>query len=157
MAEYKQELLSYTNRNNRAGGLNEALLDAYLFIGVSKGNLINAGDVRMMSEGPTILAMANPIPEIMPDEAFSGGAAIIWTGHSDFPNQVNNVLTFPGIFRGALDAGISRITEEMKLAAARALARCVSKPTAERILPDALDRSVSPRVAEAISSKSDGS
>ncbi|MEM7558460.1 MAG: malic enzyme-like NAD(P)-binding protein, partial [Planctomycetota bacterium] len=123
----------------------------------SKGNLIDADDVRTMAERPIILAMANPTPEIMPDEAFRGGAAIVGTGRSDFPNQVNNVLAFPGIFRGALDAGVSRITEEMKLAAARALASCVAEPAAERILPDALDRSVSPRVAEAIYSTSENS
>lgn len=157
LAAYKQALLSHTNRKSRAGSLKEALVDADVFIGVSKGNLINADDLRTMAEQPIILAMANPIPEIMPEEARRGGAAIIGTGRSDFPNQVNNVLAFPGIFRGALDARVSRITEEMKLAAARALASCVANPTAEMILPDALDRSVSPRVAEAICSTGENS
>jgi malate dehydrogenase (oxaloacetate-decarboxylating) len=99
--------------------------------------------------------MANPIPEIMPEDARAGGAAVIGTGRSDFPNQVNNVLAFPGIFRGVLDSGAPRVTEEMKLAAAHALAECVDKPTADQILPDALDRSVSPRVAAAVSGACD--
>ena len=103
-----------------------------------------------MADDSIILAMANPTPEIMPDEAKRGGAAIVGTGRSDFPNQVNNVLAFPGIFRGALDSGAAQITEEMKLAAARALANCVSTPTVEQILPDAMDRAVSPQVAAAV-------
>ena len=117
---------------------------------MSKGNLLSADDIRTMNDNSVILAMANPIPEIMPDEARLGGAAIVGTGRSDFPNQVNNVLAFPGIFRGALDAGAPQITEEMKIATARALAACVEEPTAERILPDALDRTVAPRIAAAI-------
>jgi malate dehydrogenase (oxaloacetate-decarboxylating) len=94
--------------------------------------------------------MANPIPEIMPDEAKKGGAAIVGTGRSDFPNQVNNLLAFPGIFRGALDAGASQVTEEMKLAAARALAATVDEPRRDLVLLDPLDRTVSPRVAAAV-------
>ena len=127
------------------------LADADAFIGVSKGNLLTAGDIRRMAPDPVILAMANPVPEIMPDVALGAGAAIVGTGRSDFPNQVNNVLAFPGIFRGALDSSAPRITEEMKIAATHALARCVEHPTAERILPDPLDRTVSPRVAAAVS------
>lgn len=150
LADYKRELLQYTNRENRTGSLQDAIRDADVFIGVSKGNLLNADDVRTMNDNCVILAMANPIPEIMPDEARLGGAAIVGTGRSDFPNQVNNVLAFPGIFRGALDAGVPRITEEMKIAAARALADCVEEPTPDRILPDAVDRTVAPRVAAAI-------
>ena len=103
-----------------------------------------------MSDTPIILAMANPIPEIMPDVPRDAGAALLGTGRSDFPNQVNNVLAFPGIFRGALDAGAQRITEEMKLAAARALAACVESPTADLILPDTLDSRVAARVAAAV-------
>ena len=151
IAAYKQELLGYSNRNNRSGSLSDALVDADVFIGVSKGNLITAEHVKTMANDSIILAMANPIPEIMPDEAKRGGAAVVGTGRSDFPNQVNNVLAFPGIFRGALDSGAVQITEEMKLAAARALADCVSKPTAEYVLPDALDRGVSPRISAAVS------
>ena len=143
--------MGYSNRNNRSGSLSDALVDADVFIGVSKGNLITAEHVKTMANDSIILAMANPIPEIMPDEAKRGGAAVVGTGRSDFPNQVNNVLAFPGIFRGALDSGAVQITEEMKLAAARALADCVSKPTAEYVLPDALDRGVSPRISAAVS------
>jgi malate dehydrogenase (oxaloacetate-decarboxylating) len=146
----KRALLAYTNRESRSGKLQDVLEGANVFIGVSKGNLLNEADVRSMAEGAVILAMANPIPEIMPDIAIKAGAAVIGTGRSDFANQVNNVLAFPGIFRGALDARASRITESMKIAAARALAASVEAPTAEHILPEALDRSVAPRVAEAV-------
>lgn len=150
LADYKRELLGYTNRQNRAGTLQEVLVNADVFIGVSRGDLLNAADVSTMADDPVILAMANPVPEIMPDEARAGGAAIVGTGRSDFSNQVNNVLAFPGIFRGALDARASRITEEMKLAAARALAACVEQPTPDCILPDPLDHTVAPRVAAAV-------
>jgi malate dehydrogenase (oxaloacetate-decarboxylating) len=146
----KQELLRYTNRSDRGGALKDALKDTDIFIGVSKGNLLNAAHVKSMSATPIILAMANPIPEIMPNVARDAGAAVVGTGRSDFPNQVNNVLAFPGIFRGALDSGATRITEEMKLAAARALAECVKKPTADFILPDPLDSTVAPQVAAAV-------
>ena len=150
LADYKQELLQYTNRGNTTGSLQDAIRDADVFIGVSKGNLLTAEDIRTMNDDSVILAMANPIPEIMPDEARRGGAAIVGTGRSDFPNQVNNVLAFPGIFRGALDAGATQITEEMKIAAARALADCVAEPTADEILPGPLDRTVAPRIAAAM-------
>lgn len=150
LADYKQQLLGYTNRHNRSGSLQDVLKDADVFIGVSKGNLLTADDVATMVDDSVILAMANPIPEIMPEEARAGGAAIIGTGRSDFPNQVNNVLAFPGLFRGALDARAQQITEAMKLAAARALAACVEQPTAECILPDPLDHTVAPRVAAAV-------
>jgi malate dehydrogenase (oxaloacetate-decarboxylating) len=150
LAGYKQELLAYTNRHGRRGSLLEVLQGADVFIGVSKGNLLDAAAVRSMADDPVILAMANPIPEIMPDVARGAGAAIVGTGRSDFPNQVNNVLAFPGIFRGALDAGATRITESMKITAARALAGCVESPQPEQILPDPLDRTVAPRVAAAV-------
>ena len=146
----KQQLLAYSNRGNRSGSLQEMLVGADVFIGVSKGNLVSAADVKSMSDAPIILAMANPTPEIMPDVALEAGAAIVGTGRSDFPNQVNNVLAFPGIFRGALDARVERITEEMKIATAKELAACVTEPRAEKILPDPLDRSVAPRIAKAI-------
>ena len=103
-----------------------------------------------MAPGPVILAMANPEPEIFPAEAKRGGAAIVGTGRSDFPNQVNNVLAFPGIFRSALDAGASAIDGSMKLAAAHALAAAVGTPTADKILPTPLDRTVAPRIAAAL-------
>ncbi|QDS94785.1 NAD-dependent malic enzyme [Roseimaritima multifibrata] len=146
----KQALLAYTNISNFTGSLEEAVRGADVFIGVSKGDLLRAEHVRSMATDPILFAMANPIPEIMPDVAISAGAAVMGTGRSDFANQVNNVLAFPGIFRGALDSRSPRITESMKIAAAHALAGCVTAPTAERILPDPLDQSVSPTVARAV-------
>jgi malate dehydrogenase (oxaloacetate-decarboxylating) len=150
LADYKRQLLTYTNREKREGSLQEVLVGSHAFIGVSKGNLLSADDVSRMADNPIILAMANPIPEIMPDVAKSAGAAVVGTGRSDFPNQVNNVLAFPGIFRGALDSRAAMIDEMMKIAAAHALAKTVGEPTADRILPDALDRSVAPKIAEAV-------
>jgi len=151
---YKQELLSFSNREDRAGSLRDAIRGADAFIGVSRGNLLTADDVRTMADGAVILAMANPIPEIMPDEAKRGGAAVVGTGRSDFPNQVNNVLVFPGIFRGALDGRAVRISSRMKLAAVHALADCVQDLTADSILPDPLDRSVAPAIAAAVKAAS---
>ena len=150
LAPEKQELLGYTNRHRRSGSFRDALEGADVFIGVSKGGLLNADDIRAMAPGPVILAMANPEPEIFPAEAKRGGAAIVGTGRSDFPNQVNNVLAFPGIFRGALDAGASAIDGSMKLAAAHALAATVGAPSADKILPTPLDRTVVPRIADAV-------
>lgn len=150
LSPYKKELLTFSNREDRAGSLQDVLAGADAFVGVSKGNLLVADDVRRMAPDAIVLAMANPIPEIMPDEAKKGGAAIIGTGRSDFPNQVNNLLAFPGVFRGALDAGASRITEEMKLAAARALAATVENPSRDQVLLDPLDRTVASRVAAAV-------
>ena len=147
---YKRELLAHSNRHNRDGSLKDVLVGANVFIGVSKGNLLTAEDAASMADDCIVMAMANPIPEIMPHEARKGGAAVIATGRSDFPNQVNNVLAFPGIFRGALDAGATSVTEEMKAAAARALAGAVENPDAEHVLSDPLDRRVAARVAAAV-------
>ena len=122
---------------------------ADVFIGVSKGNVLTKDMVRSMSPNPIVFAMANPTPEIAPQDAKDAGAAIVGTGRSDFPNQINNALAFPGVFRGALDAKAVRFTNEMKIAAARALAACV-EPTAERILPGVLDKSVAKKIAEAV-------
>lgn len=146
----KQSLLAYTNRDNATGLLSEVIRDTDVFIGVSKANLLTAEHVKSMSDQPIILAMANPVPEIMPDVAKAAGAAVVGTGRSDFPNQVNNVLAFPGIFRGALDSQATQITAQMKLAAAKALANCVEEPTADYILPNPLDQTVAPRIAAAI-------
>ena len=104
-----------------------------------------------MAPGPIVFAMANPDPEIMPDDAKAAGAYVVATGRSDFPNQINNLLAFPGVFRGILDAGATRVTEKMKLSAAVALAALVTEPTTERIIPDALDRGATAAVAEAVS------
>ena len=148
--EYKQEILKFSNSDNRAGSLQEVIVGYDAFIGVSRGNLLTKENIETMADDSIILAMANPVPEIMPDEAKAGGAAVIGTGRSDFPNQVNNLLAFPGIFRGALDAKATRITDAMKIAAANELASLVSNPSTNQILPDPLDYSIAPRVAAAV-------
>ena len=152
--QMKQDLLKFSNRDDRSGTLAEVLEGADVFIGVSKGNLLNAENVKSMAKDPMIFAMANPEPEIMPDIAKAAGAAVVGTGRSDFPNQVNNVLAFPGIFRGALDVGATRITEKMKIAAAYALAHAIEEPTADHIIPSPLDRTVAPLIAQAVASAS---
>ncbi|MEM9478265.1 MAG: NADP-dependent malic enzyme [Verrucomicrobiota bacterium] len=144
----KRSLLRFTNKGNETGSVQETLEGADAFVGVSVGGLLKKDDVDRMADGAIVFAMANPDPEIMPDEARAGGAAVVGTGRSDFPNQVNNVLAFPGIFRGALDAGSRSISPEMKIAAAHALAGAIKEPTAERVLPSPLDRTVAPLVAK---------
>ncbi len=146
----KVGLLKYTNVNDKSGSLKDALINADVFIGVSKANLLNADDIRTMAKDSIIFALANPTPEIMQDEAYKGGAMVFGTGRSDMPNQVNNVLGFPGIFRGALDAKAKRITTGMKLAAAYAIADSIENPTPEYIIPSALDMEVPRRVAAAV-------
>ena len=146
----KKDMLSVTNKNGVSGSLADALVGADVFIGVSMAGIVKPEMVRAMAADPIVLPMANPVPEIMPDLAKEAGAAIVGTGRSDFPNQINNVLAFPGIFRGALDARAPRITMAMKLAAAEALAGLVTDPWAEQILPWALDEKVAPAVAEAV-------
>ena len=150
--EEKEKLLTFSNANNVSGSLKDALNDADVFIGVSKGNLLTATDISTMADNAIIFGKANPVPEIMPEDAFAGGAAVVGTGRSDFPNQVNNVLVFPGIFRGALDARAPAITSGMKIAAALALAGTVDKPSAEMILPHPLDRTVAPEIAKQVRS-----
>lgn len=146
----KKEILAFTNSANKAGSIQDVLKGADVFIGVSVGNLITRQDVANMAKDAIIFAMANPTPEIMPAEALAGGAAIVGTGRSDLPNQINNVLGFPGIFRGALDARAPRITPGMKLAAAQAIAEHIRQPTREMIIPPTLDERVAWRVAEAV-------
>jgi malate dehydrogenase (oxaloacetate-decarboxylating) len=147
----KIELLNYTNNNDKAGTLKDALVGADVFIGVSGPGIMSESDIRTMAKDAIIFACANPTPEINPEEAFKGGAAIVGTGRSDLPNQVNNVLAFPGIFRGALSAKATSITPAMKLAAAHAIAACVANPTRETIIPSTLDMTVAEKVAEAVS------
>jgi malate dehydrogenase (oxaloacetate-decarboxylating) len=146
----KKALLAYTNNEDISGSVKDALRGADVFIGVSVANLFTAEDVKTMAKDPIIFALANPTPEIMPEEAYKGGAAVVATGRSDMPNQVNNVLGFPGIFRGALDAKATRITNGMKLAAAYAIAESVENPTREHIIPSPLDMSVPQKVAAAV-------
>ncbi len=150
LSECKRGLLEFTNPKNMSGTLRDAIRDADAFIGVSQGGLLTAEDIMTMNADPIIFAMANPEPEIMPEEALRGGAAIIGTGRSDFPNQINNVLVFPGIFRGALDSGASSITYKMKLAAVHALADMVKNPDRNKIIPDLFDTSVVATVAKAV-------
>jgi len=146
--EVKRALARYTNGQKREGTLKDALAGADVFVGVSKGNLLMANDLKVMNKKAIVFAMANPTPEIMPDEA-KKVAAIVGTGRSDFPNQINNSLAFPGVFRGALDSKATKINSEMKIAAASAIAGCV-KPAIDNILPYTLDKKVVPRVAEAV-------
>ena len=146
----KQSVLEYTNTENQSGSLRDALVGADVFIGVSVGNLLEPEDIRTMADKPIVFALANPTPEIMPDKAKAGGAYIVATGRSDFANQVNNVLGFPGIFRGALDARAKRITHQMKLAAAFAIAESVRYPNPKLIIPPTLDFTVSSNVAKAV-------
>lgn len=148
----QQYMSTITNRSKKTGTLADAMKNADLFIGVSAPNIVNEEMVKSMADEPIIFAMANPTPEIMPDLAKKAGARIVGTGRSDFPNQINNVLAFPGIFRGALDCRASEINEEMKAAASYAIASLVSDDELndEYILPKAFDRRVGKAVAEAV-------
>ena len=148
--ETKEELARMTNPEGDTGDLRAALRGADVFVGVSRGGLLEAADIRTMAADPIVLAMANPIPEIDPDAAREGGAAVVGTGRSDYPNQVNNVLAFPGLFRGALESRATRFTNAMKFAAVDAIVTGVDEPTRGRILPAAFDRSVAVAVAHAV-------
>lgn len=145
-------LAKKTNRQKRRGLLKDVLPGADLFIGVSAPKMLTGDMIRTMNKNPMIFAMANPMPEIMPEEALAAGAAVVGTGRSDFPNQINNVLAFPGIFRGALDARARDINDAMQEAAARAIANYIpeSELSKENILPSALDKNVALAVAEAV-------
>jgi malate dehydrogenase (oxaloacetate-decarboxylating) len=147
---HKKELANLTNPRRVEGGLAEAMRGADVFIGLSGKGVLQAEQVATMAPHSIVFAMANPDPEILPDEAKRAGAEVVATGRSDFPNQINNALVFPGIFRGALDKGVKKITEETKLRAARALAALVPKPTAAKIIPDLLDPRVVKAVARAV-------
>ncbi len=148
----KKEMLKITNPENRSGKLADAVVGTDIFVGVSAPGVLTQDMIRTMNADPIIFAMANPVPEIMPDEAKAAGARIVGTGRSDFPNQINNVVAFPGIFRGALEARAPQITEEMKLAAAEAIAAAVpaDKLCEDYIMPEAFDTKVRDSVAEAV-------
>lgn len=148
----KEEMAKITNRDHESGTLAEVLKGADVFIGVSAPGCVTQDMVRSMNENPILFPMANPTPEIMPDLAKEAGAAVVGTGRSDFPNQINNVLAFPGIFRGALDVRASEINDEMKIAAAKAIASFVTDDllSADYIIPSALDKNVATAVAEAV-------
>ncbi|MGF7228831.1 MAG: NAD(P)-dependent malic enzyme [Candidatus Saccharibacteria bacterium] len=145
----KQKLLSFSKRAHR-GTLADAVRDADIFIGVSQPGLLTADMIKTMAKDPIIFAMANPTPEVMPDVARAAGAAVVATGRSDFPNQVNNSLAFPGIFRGALDNHVRAITDEHKIAASEALAALVTEPTADKIIPGPFDEGVAQAVSNVI-------
>ncbi len=148
----KQAIAAFSNKKHITGGLADAMKGADIFVGVSKAGLVSQEMIKTMAKDPIIMAMANPTPEIMPDLAKAAGAAVVGTGRSDFPNQINNVLAFPGIFRGTLDVRASDINEEMKIAAANAIAGLVSDEelNPDYILPKAFDLRVGPTVAKAV-------
>ncbi len=150
LSSHKKELAGKTNPRGIEGDLAAALEGADATVGVSGPGLMDASHIKMMAQKAIVFGLANPTPEIMPEEAKKGGAAVIATGRSDYPNQINNSLAFPGIFRGALDHKVAKITDEMKLKAARNLAALVTKPTAEKIIPGPFDRGVMEAVAKAI-------
>lgn len=146
----KEKLVKFTNPRNVKGDLKAALVDVDVFIGVSVAGALKPEWIRAMNKKPIIFALANPNPEIMPALAKKAGAAVIATGRSDFPNQVNNALAFPGVFRGAMDAKAVRVTEGMNIAAALALAKMIPKPSATRILPELQNKRVAFNVAAAV-------
>lgn len=148
--EARREIARTTNPNKVKGDLKTAMENADIFIGVSAPGILTKEMVASMNHDAIVLAMANPVPEIYPDEAKEAGARVVGTGRSDYPNQVNNVLVFPGIFRGALDAKADKITDDMKLSAAYAIAHMVEQPTEERILPEAFNKDVARNVANAV-------
>ena len=152
MNPYKDRIAEVTNFNHEAGQLVDVIKGADVFIGVSKANLLTAEMVGMMNKDAIILAMANPVPEIMPNIARDAGARVVCTGRSDFPNQVNNLLAFPGIFRGALDVRATDINEEMKIAASYAIASLVSDSELDEVhvITTPFDTRVAPTVAAAV-------
>jgi malate dehydrogenase (oxaloacetate-decarboxylating) len=146
----KRKLLEFTNLENVSGSLEDGLKNADIFIGVSKAGLLSVEMVKTMAKDPIIFAMANPVPEILPEEAAKAGVAIMATGRSDFPNQVNNAIAFPGIFRGALDNKVHHITEEHKMKVAEVIAELVEKPAPDLIIPSVLDERLVPEIAKVI-------
>lgn len=148
--KHKIELLEYSNLSGIDGSLEDIIQGADIFIGVSKAGLLTSEMVKTMDKDPIIFALANPTPEIMPDVAKAAGAAIVATGRSDLPNQVNNALAFPGIFRGALDNNVQQITDDHKIAAAKVIAALVENPTAEEIIPSVMNSRLVPSISKTI-------
>jgi malate dehydrogenase (oxaloacetate-decarboxylating) len=147
--KYKQQIADY-NRDNLSGSLSEVIVGADVFIGVSGPGTLNQEMVRTMNHDAIVFGLANPIPEIMPEDAHAAWAVIVATGRSDYPNQINNVLAFPGLFKGILAARIPQITDDHKLAAAFALANYIQNPTVDCIIPNALDKWVADIIAQAV-------
>lgn len=156
MNDAQKEMAEKTNKDRQTGDLAEIMKGKDVFIGVSAPNIVTSDMVASMVQDPVVFAMANPVPEIMPEEAKKGGAKVVATGRSDFPNQINNVLVFPGIFRGAMDARASQITEDMKMAAARAIAGIITEEelNEEYIIPGVFDKRVCSAVADAVKAES---
>ena len=151
LSKHKQDLAHATSHpHGLSGELKHALTGADAVIGVSGPNLITGEDVQLMAKNPIVFGLANPTPEIMPEVAHAAGAAVVATGRSDYPNQINNSLVFPGVFRGALDNRVTKITDDMKLKAAKSLAALVKKPTAEKIVPNPFEKGIAAAVAKAI-------
>ena len=148
--DMKKQMAKITNKQKIKGGLDRALENSDIFIGVSQPNVATKEMIQSMNDGAIVFAMSNPDPEISPKDAKAGGAVIIATGRSDFPNQINNVLVFPGIFKGALESRAKTITDDMKIAAATALARLVKKPTAEKIIPGVFQKGVAEAISKAV-------
>lgn len=156
MNDAQKNMAEKTNKDRQTGDLAEIMKGKDVFIGVSAPNIVTSEMVASMAQDPVVFAMANPVPEIMPEEAKKGGAKVVATGRSDFPNQINNVLVFPGIFRGAMDARASQITEDMKMAAARAIAGIITEEelNEEYIIPGVFDKRVCSAVADAVKAES---
>ena len=150
LTPHKVELAIITNKKQLSGDLSDALAGADVIVGVSGPNLMKAEHVRLMAKSAIVFALANPTPEITPEEAKRGGAVVIATGRSDYPNQVNNSLAFPGVFRGAIDNRVRKITDDMKLKAAIALAGLVKKPNANKIVPGPFDKGIVQAIARVI-------
>lgn len=146
----KQSLVTITNLLDEEGSVYDAMVGADIFVGVSKGDLLQEEHIKSMAKDPAVFALANPIPEIHPDKAKNAGALVVGTGRSDFDNQINNVLVFPGIFKGALQAGASAITEQMKLAAAERLANIVTDLSVDKIIPSPFEEGVADQIAQAV-------
>ena len=146
----KTKLLEFSNRKNVSGSLEDAVSGADIFVGVSKANLLTSDMVKSMAKDPIVFALANPDPEILPADAKAAGAAVVATGRSDYPNQVNNAIAFPGIFRGALDNHVRKITDEHKLAVAKAMASLIESPSADEVIPSVFDARLVPASANVI-------
>jgi len=153
MNDSKKEISGLTNPENLKGNIRLALFGADVFVGVSAPNILTEEDISKMNQDAIVFAMANPVPEIFPERAKLGGARIVATGRSDFPNQLNNVLAFPGIFRGVLDNGIKEITIEHKIKVAQAIAGLIKKPTSDKIVPDIFNKKTAKVIAEIFKTK----
>lgn len=150
LSDEKLELLTITNLYDISGDVYDAIISSDIFIGVSKADILKKEHIESMNFNPIVMAMANPVPEIFPEDAKNAGAEIVATGRSDYPNQLNNVLAFPGIFKGALEVNAKEITQEMKIAAADGIANLINDPTPDKIIPKPLDKEVAEKVASSV-------